>query len=86
MPGVYGAVGAGWYNTTFDFDTEEIPDRTDQKVGWHLGGGLELPLGRASLTGDIRYVFLDYNFDEVPGVGEREADFYVVTVGLLFGI
>jgi opacity protein-like surface antigen len=84
---IYGAVGAGWYNTTFDFRSEAIENRTHQKVGWHFGGGLELPLARSiSLTGDVRYVFLDYDFETIPGSGDTDADFYLITVGLLLGI
>lgn len=67
LPIVYGVLGAGWYNTTFDF--EDIPgvdeDHTEQEFGWHFGAGVELPVGRSKLTGDIRYVFLDYDL----GVG-----------------
>lgn len=87
LPVVYGAVGFGWYNTTFDFESELLEDRTEQEVGWHFGGGAELPLGsKAALAGDIRYVFLDYDFEEVPGFGETDANFYQITVGLLIGL
>jgi hypothetical protein len=87
LPILYGAMGFGWYNTTFDFQSEQLEDRTDHEVGWHFGGGAELPLGRkASLTGDIRYVFLDYDFEEVPGFGDTDANFYVITVGLMLGL
>lgn len=83
---VYGAVGFGWYNTTYDFaDGLGIANETEQEVGWHFGGGVELPLGKqAVLTGDVRYVFLDYDFGEPPGFGDIDADFYVITAGLLF--
>jgi opacity protein-like surface antigen len=84
---VYGAVGAGWYNTKFDFapagGTVGI-EETKQEFGWHFGGGVELPVGAGTkLSGDIRYVFLNYDFDKVPGV-QVDRDFYVVSVGLLF--
>ena len=90
LPIAYAAVGTGWYNTTFDFD-EDIPgveDETKQKVGWHFGIGAELPAGtQMTLTGDIKYVFLNYEWDEVPGGGEPDnANFYVINVGLLFDI
>ena len=83
LPFVYGAVGFGWHNTTFDFESP-VPNETTREVGWHFGGGLALPLGAASLIGDLRYVFLDYDFQEVPGVGSTDADFYVISAGLLF--
>jgi opacity protein-like surface antigen len=90
FPIVYGAIGAGWYNTTFDYDQSRAPlltDQTLQQFGWHFGGGLELPVGtNLKLTGDIRYVFLNYKFQTIPGVGEPKSDFFVVTVGLLFDL
>jgi outer membrane protein W len=75
LPIVYGAIGAGWYNTTFDFkDTLPLEDDTQQEFGWHFGGGLDLPLGDvASLAVDVRYVYLDYEFDSIPG-SAREDD------------
>lgn len=90
LPIIYGAMGIGWYNTTFDYDQDRLPllkDDTAQKVGWHFGGGVELPVGsNFNLTGDIRYVFLDYDFKGIPGSDELKSNFYVVTVGLLYGL
>jgi len=90
LPVIYGAMGFGWYNTTFDYDQDRLPllkDDTAQKVGWHFGGGVELPVGaRVKLTADIRYVFLDYDFENVPGSADMSSNFYVVTAGLLFGL
>lgn len=88
IPFLYGALGAGWYNTTFDYnnDLADLGSETKQEFGWHVGGGLELPLGTvAKVTGDIRYVFLDYNFADAPQLPETDADFYVITIGVLFG-
>jgi opacity protein-like surface antigen len=87
LPFVYGAMGAGWYMTTFDFDPDVgfLDDDTQSEFGWHFGGGLELPLGSVvRLAGDIRYVFIDYDFDAVPGSDEIDSDFYMATAGLLF--
>lgn len=90
LPFVYGAVGAGWYNTTIEYDQNKLPlikDETTQKIGWHFGGGVELPVGpKLKLTADIRYVFLNYDFKKVPGRDDLNSNFYVVTVGLLFGL
>jgi len=38
------------------------------------------------LLGDVRYVFLDYEFRDLPNVpsGEVDADFRSITLGLLF--
>ena len=90
LPMVYGAVGTGWYNTTLDYDQSILPlfvDETTQKVGWHFGAGVELPVGsNAKLTADIRYVFLNYDFKQIPGSGNPSSNFSVITVGLLFGL
>lgn len=90
LPFVYGAIGAGWYNTTYDFNQDKWPfltDETSQLFGWHFGGGVELPLGpTVKLTGDIRYVFLNYDFEGLPGSGDPESDFAVITIGFLFDL
>ncbi len=89
IPILYGAIGAGWYNSRFEYDATligaTIESETKQQFGWHFGGGVELPIGRnAKLVGDIRYVFLNYDFKQVPGFSGLDADFYVITAGLLF--
>jgi len=92
LPIVYGAIGAGWYNTTFDYDQSKFPlqafeDETKQEFGWHFGGGVELPVGsNFKLTADIRYVFLNYDFNEIPGSSHLDSNFYVLTAGFLFGL
>jgi opacity protein-like surface antigen len=90
FPVVYGAIGAGWYNVTFDYNQNELPlltDETTQKFGWHFGCGVELPVAsNFKLTGDIRYVFIDYDFQDVPGSENMKSDFFVATIGFLFDI
>ncbi len=87
LSAVYGSVGAGWYMTTLDYDPDLgfLDDDTTNEFGWHFGGGLELPLGGAAvLAGDLRYVFIDYDFEAIPGSDEIDSDFYMATAGLLF--
>jgi opacity protein-like surface antigen len=93
IPIVYGAMGAGWYNTSIDYDARilgspvTLSSERKQRFGWHFGGGVEVPVGStAKLVGDIRYVFLDYNFKTFPGSNGLNSDFYVITAGLLFGL
>ncbi len=90
LPIVYGAVGAGWYNTTFEYEPDRFPlavKHTEQEFGWHLGGGVELPFGESTkLTGDIRYVFLNYELEDFPDRGISRSDFYVISVGILFSL
>jgi opacity protein-like surface antigen len=93
VPVVYGAIGAGWYNSSIDY---HIPAgylgnpgtytiETHQEFGWHFGGGVELPVSSSvHLIGDIKYVFLDYDFTHFPGSNDVNSNFYVMTVGLLF--
>ena len=90
LPVIYGTIGAGWYNVTFDIDDTDGPfDLTDNETstefGWHFGGGLEIPISPSvDLTGDLRYVFLDYEFEQAPTSDEISSDFYMISAGLLF--
>jgi len=90
IPVVYAAIGAGWYSVTYDFDQSKLPlfkDETTQAFGWHFGGGVELPVGsNFKVTGDIRYVFLNYDFKEIPGSADLKSNFYIITAGFLFGL
>lgn len=89
LPIIYAAIGGGWYNTTFDFNSDLIKNETKQKFGWHFGAGMELPFGKSKITGDIRYVFIDYDLKDITKntpFADVTANFYVITVGLLFGL
>ena len=96
VPIAYGAVGVGWYNTRVDYQFEALEavddfvepgDETLQEFGWHFGGGVELPIGpNMSIAGDIRYVFLNYDLEQVPGTDEIESDFFYIDVALFFGL
>jgi hypothetical protein len=68
--------GIGWYNTKIEYDKS---DETVQKIGYHVGGGAEIPLGNIVLTGDFRYVFLDVALNN-----DLKSDYYTMNVGLLF--
>jgi opacity protein-like surface antigen len=86
IPVVYGAVGTGWYSSSIDYNfTPVTVSETKQEFGWHFGGGVELPLDSITkLVGDIRYVFLNYNFKSFPGSNGVNSDFYVLSAELLF--
>lgn len=93
LPMLYGGVGAGWYNRTTDYSTlynqSGFDDETSQEFGWHLAAGIEIPASPSvRLFGDVRYVFLDYKFKELPDavLDGDNSDFYSVSFGLLFGI
>lgn len=94
FPMFYGIAGGGWYHTTFDydpgFDQQDLADKTSNPFGWHLGGGVEIPLGETvKLTGDVKYVFLNYDdledFGDVP-LDDVNSNFYVINVGIAFGL
>lgn len=91
LPFVYGGIGAGWYNTSYTYNNSllglNLTSDTQQKFGWHFGGGVEIPIGNIGcIVGDLRYVFLDYDFSEFPGSNDVNADYYVFMVGILFGL
>ncbi len=82
IPFVYGLAGLGWYHTTLKVGDEET---TDSQIGYHFGAGVEAPLvPLLKLTGDLRYQFLNYEFEDIPGsVGKVDADGYAVSAGLI---
>lgn len=90
----YGAIGIGWYNTSFDYGdqplTQTLLSNTQQNFGWHLGGGVEIPASQTlNITGDIRYVFLNYDFGELASAansGDLISNFFVITIGASFRI
>jgi hypothetical protein len=95
VPVVYGAVGAGWYNTSIDYNIppgylgagSTYATDTAQEFGWHFGGGVELPMTPSVIfIGDLKYVFLDYNFTNFPGSNGINSNFYVFTAGVLFSL
>ena len=86
VPVVYGLAGLGWYNSTLDFSDESLfEDQTATELGYHLGAGLEAPISPAlSLTGDVRWLFIDYEFDDIPSsIGNVNADSFTINAGLL---
>lgn len=91
LPVLHGTLGIGWYRVDASLDAigQTIADFDDAAwdAGVHLGGGIELPLGStASLTGELRYVFLGYELEDVGQTLEADADFLNLLVGLQFQI
>ena len=84
---LYGLAGVGWYKTTIDFPSEvAIDDQTSDDFGYQLGAGLEAPIARSvSLTGDVRWMFVDHEFSELPeAIGDIESNSWSLNAGLLF--
>ncbi len=91
LPIVYGIAGFGWYNSTIEYSSS-IPgmlsqqSETEQQIGYHFGGGVELPLSSAmSIAADIRYVYLDYQFDSTSNGQKVKSDFYAITLSMFWG-
>jgi hypothetical protein len=81
LPIVYGLAGMGWYNTSIEFKSSAHKTETDQQVGYHIGAGVEIPLGKMTLAGDVRYVFIG----SIPAAGgDVKADYYAITLSALF--
>jgi opacity protein-like surface antigen len=86
IPAIYGLAGVGWYNSTIDFPAGSLyEDDTDTELGYHFGAGLEMPLAPTlKLTGDFRYLFVDYEFDDIPStIGKVDANSLAITAGLI---
>jgi hypothetical protein len=86
---VYALAGLGWYNATLDYPGGfPLDDETDSQLGYHFGAGFEIPIANdISFTSDIRWLFIDYDFDEIPeSVGEVDADAITVNAGLAIGL
>lgn len=87
VPILYGLAGIGWYNTTVDFPDEIlIDDETDSVLGYHVGGGLEIPVSpNFRLTSDVRWLFVDYEFKDIPdSIGDVDANSFTVNAGVLY--
>ncbi|HQI49423.1 MAG TPA: hypothetical protein PLN61_12265, partial [bacterium] len=58
--------------------------QTTSTLGYHLGAGLELPVSNMKLTADVRYVFLNYDLDNIGNKEQPDSDFLAITLGLLW--
>lgn len=91
LPVIYAGLGGGWYNTTLDYadayNRAGFADETTHQFGWHLAGGVELPASpQIKFFGDVRYVFLDYKFLDLPDavLDGVKANSYSLNFGMLF--
>ncbi len=92
---VYGAIGAGWYSTSVHYISSpgspgglaSVTRETKQQFGWHCGAGVELTVfSFVRLVGEIRYVFLNYDFKSLPGSNGVISSSPVMIGGLLFDL
>lgn len=86
QPYLLGGIGYYYVRASGEGSNASFGSRTENKFGFHGGGGLEARLSpRTSLHADVRYVFRDV--DSVTALRERydvdrRADFWHATGGL----
>lgn len=76
--------GVGWYYTRIEYreNLSALDDQTDNTFGWHFGAGAEFFLSpRVSLNGDVRYIFIDPDTDEVV---DQDFNYWQITFGINF--
>jgi hypothetical protein len=89
----YALGGGGWYYTRTTYDFEENPaefggipepdTEVDHVFGVHVGAGVELTSGtRASLSADIRWIFLDEPGVDNSKVEDEEQDYWQFTAAI----
>jgi len=83
----YGLAGVGWYYTHVKFSgtLSLLEDETVYVVGVHAGGGADYRLGpTASLSADVRYIWLDdTEFDNIDVKGS-DISYWQLTASLNF--
>jgi hypothetical protein len=87
-PWIYGTIGGGWYSIDPDDDiTDQLGDVGDfSNAALHLGGGVSIPVSEKwNFIGDLRYVFLNYDIENIPDL-DTDADFYMITGGLQYEV
>ncbi len=86
LPIVHLEAGIGYYTTKVEYSGaySGFPSNTSKDTGYHLGAGVELPLGSLVLTGDIRYIFLSMNLNSNTNLSSVSSDYYAIMVGALF--
>ncbi len=84
LPMVYAGGGLGWYRTTIDYPSALLIDNsTTMKMGVHLGGGVNIPIG-AKLGLDVngKYIFMQKDNNNVQVPTTFNPDFWTVGLGL----
>lgn len=83
VPVAYGLAGIALYRSTLKTTTGA--EATDTKLGYHYGVGIEAPiLPLLKLTGDIRYQFINYEFENIAeSAGKVDANGYAISAGVI---
>ncbi|MEW6507991.1 MAG: hypothetical protein AB1432_09630 [Bacteroidota bacterium] len=85
LPLIHVEAGLGWYNTKIEYSGifASFPSETQREVGYHAGAGIELDLGSAIITGDLRYVKMG-NLKDLKISNDLKSDFIAIYGGLMF--
>lgn len=85
LPLIHVEAGLGWYNTKIEYSgiLSALPSETQKEVGYHAGAGIELDLGSALITGDLRYVIMG-KIKDLKINKELKSDFIAIYGGLMF--
>lgn len=85
LPWVYAIGGLGLYDDSIGDPGPESFFDEDDDVGWQLGGGVEIPvLPIVSVTGDVRWTFLDREVNEFGGLSLDDSNWVAAYVGAAF--
>jgi hypothetical protein len=84
LPALYMGGGVGWYRTTYDYSSSvPFEDATTDKIGVHLGGGLDIPIApRLGLDLNGRYIFMQKDNSNPALPTTFNPDFWSTTLGL----
>ncbi|NMB82120.1 MAG: hypothetical protein GYA14_09915 [Ignavibacteria bacterium] len=85
LPLIHVEAGLGWYNTKIEYSgiLASMPSETQKEVGYHAGAGVELDLGSAIITGDLRYVKMG-ELKDLKINNDLKSDFIAIYGGLMF--
>ncbi|MCX7874673.1 MAG: hypothetical protein N2321_00755 [Melioribacteraceae bacterium] len=86
LPIINLEAGVGWQNTKIEYfkSLSTLSSITKTKPSYHAGFGTEFSLGNVILTGDLRYVFLDLELNNISTISKIKSNYYVLLVGLMF--
>jgi opacity protein-like surface antigen len=87
FPYINFEIGFGWYNTKIDYSQDIFPgldSETSKNIGYHVGVGSQLEIGRFMVTCDVRYVFLDLDLNNISNTTTMNNNFFAVMAGAMF--
>lgn len=82
IPLVYAGGGVGMYFTNLTYQNVPVPNTSERKFGFHLGGGLNFPLApMISVDLQSRYVFMEKQ-PTALSQGSFDPDFWSTSAGV----